>query len=128
VQLDADLEPDAAVPVERDVTARLDALRSHRFPDQAAALGHEAGELRLARLAADHRERHAVHALDLHVVRGHGDLRSAREQAERDQQIEPRLARPVLGDGGGGLGVAGPALRVDHFEVGRRAGTEGARR
>ncbi len=64
-QLDADLEPDAAVPVERDVTAGRGLLRLHRLPDDPAALRHEPRQIALARLALDHGQRHARHFLDL---------------------------------------------------------------
>ncbi len=53
--------------------------------------------------------------------------RRSREAAARGQEIEPRLARRVLGDVGGGLGVARLALRVDHLEVRGRAGVVGER-
>ena len=49
LQLDAHFEPDAVVPADRDVAARLRALGLHHFPDQPAALGDQAGEVLLAR-------------------------------------------------------------------------------
>jgi len=49
-QLDADFQPNAAVPIHRDVSSGRSSLRAHRVPDEPAALRHDA--LQLARFCA----------------------------------------------------------------------------
>src|SRR3989442_12341558 len=49
---------------------------------------------------------------------------SSRKSSERGEELESRAAQGVLRDGDRGVRVAGAALGVDDFDVGRGAGAE----
>src|SRR4051812_10858204 len=71
VELDADLQPDAAVPINRDVASALRMLRADRIPHETAALGHDARQLGWTDLPANHRHGNARYVFDANDVRRH---------------------------------------------------------
>jgi hypothetical protein len=79
MKLHADLESNAAIPVDGDMTTGLHLLRTHRCPHQATALRYEARKLGRARLASDDGERDTIESLELDGVRCH----AARMQSAR---------------------------------------------
>ena len=65
LKFDADFDPDAAIPIDRDMPAGLDLLGAHHLPDQATALRHQAREIGGLRLTPDDGERNAFELPDL---------------------------------------------------------------
>jgi hypothetical protein len=71
-KLYAHLEPNAAIPIDSDLTTGLRLLRADFVPDQTTTLWHDAREFGRFRLAADDSERDAIELLELNSGRRHG--------------------------------------------------------
>jgi hypothetical protein len=70
-KLHSHLEPNAAIPLDRDVATYLRLLRTHDIPDQPATLRHHAREFGRARLASDHCEGNTTDLPELNRGRRH---------------------------------------------------------
>lgn len=77
-KLDTDFEPNAAVPIDRHVTATLGLLRTDRSPDHTAGLGHQSREFGRGRLTPDDRQRDTAVLLDPNGVGRQGLLQVGR--------------------------------------------------
>ena len=58
-ELDTDLETNVAIPVDGDMAARLDSLRSHGGPDQPTTFRHERRQFSRSGVAPNDREGNA---------------------------------------------------------------------
>ena len=74
VELDADLEANGTIPIDRHVPPSLELLGADERPHHAARFGNDGGELGGARLAAHNYERDAANVCELDFVERHAVL------------------------------------------------------